>query len=117
MKRPSIWDATLNFLSRKNFNVPSEVLNRDVSEPYIPNEKIELVLEKIYKNNPDIALLFEKLMDIDEGQQEWRYRHVKMVERTIGRKSGTGGSSGAKYLSNTLFNPVFPELWQVRSRL
>lgn len=117
MKRPSIWDATLNFLSRKNFKVPSEVLNRNVSEPYVPNEKIEIVLEEIYKNNPDVALLFEKLIDIDEGQQEWRYRHVKMVERTIGRKSGTGGSSGAKYLSSTLFNPMFPELWQVRSRL
>lgn len=117
MHKESIWDATLDFLAQKNFAIPKELLSRDFSNPYKSSEAVELVLEKIYKNNPDIALLFEKLLDIDEGQQEWRYRHVKMVERTIGAKSGTGGSSGAKYLSSTLFNPSFPELWQVRSRL
>jgi tryptophan 2,3-dioxygenase len=59
----------------------------------------------------------ELLVDLDEGLQEWRYRHVKMVERTIGDKAGTGGSSGAAYLRSTLFRPVFPALWAVRSRL
>jgi tryptophan 2,3-dioxygenase len=54
-------------------------------------------------------------VDIDEGLQEWRYRHVKMVERTIGQKIGTGGSSGVGYLSGTLSKPVFPDLWQIRS--
>ncbi len=117
MNQPSLWDTTLHFLANKDFNLPEEVLNRNVSEPYQPSEEVEVTLEKIYKTSPEIALLFEKLLDIDEGQQEWRYRHVKMVERTIGSKSGTGGSSGAKYLSSTLFNPIFPELWQVRSRL
>lgn len=117
MNQPSLWDTTLHFLAGKSFNLPEKVLNRNVSEPYQPSEEVEGTLEKIYKTSPEIALLFEKLLDIDEGQQEWRYRHVKMVERTIGSKSGTGGSSGAKYLSSTLFNPIFPELWQVRSRL
>ena len=55
-------------------------------------------------------------MDIDEGLQEWRYRHVKMVERIIGAKTGTGGSAGAAYLRGTLFRPAFPDLWEVRSR-
>jgi tryptophan 2,3-dioxygenase len=56
------------------------------------------------------------LVDLDEGIQEWRYRHVKMVERTIGRKMGTGGSPGVDYLAATLFRPVFPDLWAIRSR-
>ena len=60
-------------------------------------------------------MVCERLVDIDEGMQEWRYRHVKMIERTIGHKIGTGGSSGVAYLSTTLFNPTFPDLWEIRS--
>ena len=56
-------------------------------------------------------------MDLDEGIQEWRYRHVKMVERTIGSKVGTGGSAGSAYLRTTLSQPLFPDLWEIRSRL
>ena len=59
----------------------------------------------------------ELLVDFDEGLQEWRYRHVKMVERTIGTKQGTGGSTGAEYLRRTLFQPLFPDLWAIRSSL
>jgi tryptophan 2,3-dioxygenase len=70
----------------------------------------------VYRTRPDVALLLEELVDIDEGLQEWRYRHVKMVERTIGNKMGTGGSSGSEYLISTLFRPIFPELWEVRTR-
>jgi tryptophan 2,3-dioxygenase len=62
-------------------------------------------------------LVAERLVDVDEGIQEWRYRHVKMVERTIGTKAGTGGSSGVEYLRGTLFRPAFPDLWEIRSRL
>lgn len=69
-----------------------------------------------YRADAEAALVLERLVDIDEGLQEWRYRHVKMVERTIGHKSGTGGSSGAEYLASTLFRPVFPDLWLVRDR-
>ena len=57
------------------------------------------------------------MVDLDEGLQEWRYRHVKMVERTIGFKRGTGGSAGAEYLRTTLFAPLFPDLWAIRSEL
>jgi tryptophan 2,3-dioxygenase len=56
-------------------------------------------------------------VDLDEGLQEWRYRHVKMVERTIGVKRGTGGSSGAAYLAGTVGKPIFPDLWEIRGRL
>ncbi len=73
------------------------------------------MLIDVYRNDPEASLVLERLVDIDEGLQEWRYRHVKMVERTIGAKPGTGGSSGAQYLATTLFKPVFPELWEVRS--
>ena len=59
-------------------------------------------------------LLFEQMADVDEGMQEWRYRHVKMVERTIGSKQGTGGSPGVEFLKATLFNPIFPDLWAIR---
>jgi tryptophan 2,3-dioxygenase len=62
-------------------------------------------------------MVCEALVDLDEGLGEWRYRHVKMVERTIGRKPGTGGSSGVGYLASTLFNPFFPDLWEIRSQL
>jgi tryptophan 2,3-dioxygenase len=69
----------------------------------------------VYRHDSEYSLLLERLVDLDEGVQEWRYRHVKMVERTIGNKMGTGGSSGVGYLAATLFNPVFPDLWAVRN--
>ena len=59
--------------------------------------------------------LCETLTDLDEGLQEWRYRHVMMVRRTIGTKRGTGGSDGAAYLAMTLFTPAFPDLWAIRT--
>lgn len=73
------------------------------------------MLVHIYKTNPAIAQFCELLVDLDEGLQEWRYRHVKMVERTIGAKTGSGGSPGVKYLQKTLFNPLFPDLWEIRT--
>ena len=70
-----------------------------------------------YRSDPEAAQLCEAFVDVDEGLQEWRYRHVKMVERTIGTKQGTGGSAGAEYLRSTLFTPAFPPLWSIRARL
>ena len=72
---------------------------------------------ELYKRRPDVAILFELMTDVDEGLQEWRYRHVKMVERTIGNKHGTGGSPGVEFLKNTLFQAVFPDLWAIRHQL
>ena len=84
-----------------------------------PNDgalEVESILLTTYRDRPDLSLLLEGLVDLDEGIQEWRYRHVKMVERTIGSKQGTGGSSGADYLKSTLFKPAFPELWAIRAK-
>lgn len=116
MSSPSIWDCALRYVSSRGFKVPEQVLNRDISESYLPNQEVQNVLLDLHRNDPQAALVCERLVDIDEGLQEWRYRHVKMVERTIGKKAGTGGSSGAKYLASTLFNPVFPDLWEIRSK-
>ena len=70
-----------------------------------------------YRDDGEPAQIAERLVDLDEGLQEWRYRHVKMVERTIGDRPGTGGSTGVEYLRSTLFRPAFPDLWAIRSRL
>ena len=70
-----------------------------------------------YRDDGEPAQIAERLVDLDEGLQEWRYRHVKMVERTIGDKPGTGGSTGVEYLRSTLFRPAFPDLWAIRSQL
>jgi tryptophan 2,3-dioxygenase len=78
---------------------------------------VQDALVAVYRHDRDAAELCERFVDLDEGLQEWRYRHVKMVERTIGTKPGTGGSSGADYLKTTLGRPVFPDLWAIRARL
>ena len=83
---------------------------------YEANLGVQDVLLDIHRNDPQSAMICERLLDIDEGIQEWRYRHVKMVERTIGHKVGSGGSSGVEYLSTTLSNPAFKDLWDIRSR-
>lgn len=113
----SLWDSTLVYLSKHGAEIPNEILNRNFKEHYQPNKLVQEALVKVHRQDPEAAMVCEKLVDIDEGLQEWRYRHVKMVERTIGAKSGTGGSSGVKYLASTLFNPVFPDLWEIRSSL
>jgi tryptophan 2,3-dioxygenase len=78
-------------------------------------EAIQQILIDIYHKTPSVDVFCERLVDLDEGVQEWRYRHVKMVERTIGSKQGTGGSPGVDYLKHTLFKPLFPDLWEVRT--
>ena len=96
--------------------MPESVLGRDVTQAWEPNEAVQKVLIELHRVDPEASMVAESLVDFDEGLQEWRYRHVKMVERTIGRKMGTGGSAGAGYLASTLFNPVFPDLWAIRSQ-
>lgn len=115
-KQNSIWDSTLEYVTKRGHQIPKEVLTRDKSIAYSSNEQVQDVLLKLHQSDPQTAMVCERLVDIDEGLQEWRYRHVKMVERTIGKKMGTGGSSGVDYLSSTLFKPVFADLWEIRSR-
>ena len=112
---PTLWDAFLHYLSL-SYEVPSELLNRDITQSVEPSAELQALLIEIYRFDPATADVCERLVDFDEGLQEWRYRHVKMVERTIGRKPGTGGSAGVGYLETTL-KPLFPDLWEIRSRL
>ena len=114
--RNSIWDSFLEYLGKRGYSLPTDVVNRDKSVAYVSNPAVQDVLLKVHQTDPESAMVSERLVDIDEGIQEWRYRHVKMVERTIGHKMGTGGSSGVDYLASTLFNPVFKDLWEIRSR-
>jgi tryptophan 2,3-dioxygenase len=72
---------------------------------------------RLYRSHPELGILFELMLDLDEGFQEWRYRHVKIVERTIGAKLGTGGSPGVEFLKRSLFQQAFPDLWAVRHRM
>jgi tryptophan 2,3-dioxygenase len=114
--RKSLWDSTLAYLNHRGHGIPNHILNRDVKTHYESNEEIQEILLAVHKHDPESAMVCERLVDIDEGLQEWRYRHVKMVERTIGSKIGSGGSSGVEYLASTLFAPVFADLWKIRSR-
>jgi tryptophan 2,3-dioxygenase len=114
--RNSIWDSFLDYLTKRGHTFPADVISRDKSVAYVSNPAVQDVLLKVHQSDPESAMVSERLVDIDEGIQEWRYRHVKMVERTIGHKMGTGGSSGVEYLASTLFNPVFKDLWEIRSR-
>lgn len=112
---PTLWDAFLHYLQREGYVVPPAQLNRDVTAPVEPSTEVQEILIEVYRNDPRNSELCERLVDLDEGIQEWRYRHIKMVERTIGRKPGTGGSAGAEYLKSTLSRPAFPDLWEIRA--
>ena len=113
----TIWDAFLHYLSREGYAIPTAHLTRDVTAPIEASSAIQQILMDVYRKDPKNAELCERLVDLDEGLQEWRYRHVKMVERTIGMKRGTGGSSGAAYLASTIGRPLFPDLWEIRGHL
>jgi tryptophan 2,3-dioxygenase len=111
--RPSVWDSFLRYLADKGYDVP---LDRDVTQPVEESEAVQAALLKAYRDDGEPAQVAERLVDFDEGFMEWRYHHVKMVERTIGTKMGTGGY-GAEYLRSTLHKPFFPDLWAVRGEL
>lgn len=117
---PSLYDETLKLLARRGFSLPDTVLERDWSEPYQPSKAVEDVWLEIYREaeaNWDLYELAEKLVDLEHQFQTWRFAHLKTVERIIGHKRGTGGSSGVPYLTKALDLRFFPELWSVRTRL
>ena len=101
----------------KGYAIPNSQMERDVTAPIEASPELQQILIEIYRNDPKNSEFCERLVDLDEGFQEWRYRHVKMVQRTIGVKPGTGGSPGAKYLETTLSKPAFPDLWEIRGVL
>jgi tryptophan 2,3-dioxygenase len=114
---PSVVDRLYDFLAGRGVPIPPEARSHDIEEPLRPSDAVQEALLEVYRTRPEMVFLFEALMDFDEGIQEWRYRHVKLVERTIGAKQGTGGSSGMEFLKASLFKPLFPDLWAVRHRM
>ena len=112
---PTLWDSFVRFIDTCGYKVPADVLARDVTQPIAANPDMQKTLIEVYRGDASLANLCERMVDLDEGVQEWRYRHVKMVERTIGTKTGTGGSAGAEYLKTTLMRPLFPDLWEIRT--
>jgi tryptophan 2,3-dioxygenase len=116
-QEPTLWDSFLHYLADSSHRIPADLLRRDVTEPVEPSPDVQQTLIGIYRKHPILSRVCERLVDLDEGIQEWRYRHVKMVQRTIGTRQGTGGSSGVNYLETTLQKPVFPDLWAIRIEL
>ncbi len=117
MSQPSLFDSFARYLVARGYAVPRETLDRDVSQPLEPSPALQLVLRTVYEDDGEAAQVCERMVDLDEGVMEWRYRHVQMVRRTIGEQLGTGGTAGAAYLATTLLRPAFPDLWAVRTKL
>ncbi len=117
LKSGSLWDTFLHHLASSGCPVPRTDLERDVTRRVESSPALREVLIAVYRSQPALAELCERLVDLDEGLMEWRYRHVKMVQRTIGTRRGTGGSAGADYLLATLNRPLFPDLWAIRTEL
>ncbi len=113
----SIVDHFYDFLKHRGIDIPSELRTKDVTAPTTASTSLQDGLFDLYRCHPDVAILLELMTDFDEGLQEWRYRHIKLVERTIGAKHGTGGSLGVEFLKESLFKPLFPDLWAIRHRL
>ena len=120
LTEPSLYDEALRLLARRGHPVPKEVLDRDFSQPYVSNPRVRDIWLSIYRESQehfDLYELAEELVDVEDWFQQWRFRHMKTVERIIGHKSGTGGSSGVGYLKTALDRSFFPELWEVRTYL
>ena len=113
----TVVDHFYDFLATRGAEIPAELKSRDLSQPNEANVKVQGEILRLYKTSPDVSILFELMTDFDEGLQEWRYRHIKLVERTIGAKKGTGGSPGVPFLKESLFKPIFADLWAIRHEL
>ena len=113
----SLVDHFYDFLEKQGAQIPQELREKPIDAGNAPSEALQREILRLYKARPELAILFELMTDLDEGFQEWKYRHVKLVERTIGNKKGTGGSLGVEFLKRSLFNPIFPDLWAIRHEL
>ncbi|MFC4763995.1 tryptophan 2,3-dioxygenase [Dyella koreensis] len=120
LEAPSLYDEFLRYLARRGHAVPAELLERDWSQPYQRNEALLPVLKRIYENRAEFwpeYHMCEQLVDVEGSFQLWRFRHMKTVERIIGHRRGTGGSSGVSFLKKALELEFFPELLDVRTVL
>ena len=116
MEEPIIWESFVTYLQKRGYSasIPERVNENGLV--FNTSDELQQVLIEVMKNDNEAALLCELFVDFDEGMQEWRYRHVKMVERTIGTKKGSGGSDGVEYLKSTLHHHIFPDLWAIRTQ-
>ena len=117
LEEPSVMDHFYDFLALQGVQIPGALRGKQPAAADRADEAIQRALLHLYKTRPELAILFESMTDLDEGFQEWKYRHVKLVERTIGAKRGTGGSPGVEFLKQSLFQPLFPDLWAIRHEL
>ncbi|HJE20493.1 MAG TPA: tryptophan 2,3-dioxygenase family protein [Aliicoccus persicus] len=116
----SLYDQAIRAISRAGFKIDEDILNRDITKSYEPNESVKAAFKEIYMNTDEHFELYEmleKLVDIEEQYSRWRFRHMKTVERIIGFKTGTGGSSGVNYLRKVVDHYFFKELWELRTEL
>ena len=120
LNQPSLYDDALFQLAQHGLPVPEAVLNRDVTQAYVPSEEVEACWLEVYRDTRrwwELYQLAEKLVDLDDALITWRHKHVLTVERIIGMKKGTGGTPGVAYLASTLSRRCFPELWSLRTSL
>ncbi|MEO1131066.1 MAG: tryptophan 2,3-dioxygenase family protein, partial [Planctomycetota bacterium] len=120
LRNPSIYDEFLRFLHRRGMPVPQEAVERDFAQPHEPHDGVVAVFKTIYEDPSahwDAYEMAEKLIDIEESFSLWRFRHMKTVERIIGYKRGTGGSSGVAFLKQAVDTRIFTELWDVRTEI
>jgi tryptophan 2,3-dioxygenase len=120
LKEPSLYDESLRLLARRGFAIPADRLERDFTKPYEPSPEVEAAWLAVYRDvdrHWDLYELGEKLVDLDYRFQQWRFAHMKTVERIIGYKRGTGGSAGVAYLVKALETSFFPELLSLRTSI
>lgn len=120
LARPSLYDEALHHLARAGLPVPAEVLGRDLRQPWVAQDAVREVWEIVYRDPTrywQAYELAEKLVDFEDYFRRWRFNHVTTVERVIGLKRGTGGTSGVSYLRRMLEVELFPELWHLRTTL
>ena len=120
LETPSIYDEAIRAVARQGFHIDREVLSRDITENYVPNESVKEAFRQIYLNTEvyfELYEMLEKLVDVEDLYSQWRFRHMKTVERIIGFKKGTGGSSGVNYLKRVIDDYFFKELWELRTEL
>ncbi|HVD81397.1 MAG TPA: tryptophan 2,3-dioxygenase family protein [Propionibacteriaceae bacterium] len=120
LDQPSVYDAFLRFLARRGLDIPSDVLQRDVRRPWVLQPGLIPVFQSIYgaaDRTFDLYEACESLVDLEDNFQLWRFRHLRTVQRTIGFKTGTGGSSGVRFLQKALDLTFFPELYAVRTEI
>jgi len=119
-RAPSLYDEALRLLARRGLPVPASHTERDWTQPYSASAQVEeawLVVYRDPKQHWDLYQLGEELTDLEDAFRLWRFRHVTTVERVIGFKRGTGGTSGVGYLRKMLDVVLFPEIWSLRTDL